>query len=306
MRVMRVSFIGLCIGLSAVLPGWSDTPNEGEGPEFSPPPSREARRGEAEHGPRPPGAGGGPIFRALDADRDGKLSADEIAGAENALKSLDKDGDGEITREEVAARGARPEGRRPRPDRPRPDDFPGRGGPDRRGPEGRGDEPRGPREFERPEEHPRRRPPEEWRQHEHHRHGESDRDSEFRRERPERGRAGDEDRPGSREPRERPRWNSEAEDRLPPDRRSAIQDQFLQRVMQRDANGNGKLEGDEIPQPLKEHMEMIDGNRDGVLDDAELRAAAVEIREKLRGRGRALREERRRERPEAEPSQEAT
>lgn len=56
----------------------------------------------------PGGPGGGrsfqmpnPIFDALDADKDGVISAAEMQNAAAALKPLDKDGDGKISREEV-------------------------------------------------------------------------------------------------------------------------------------------------------------------------------------------------------------
>jgi len=41
------------------------------------------------------------LFRTLDADGDGTLSADELAKASDALKKLDKDGDGKLTRREL-------------------------------------------------------------------------------------------------------------------------------------------------------------------------------------------------------------
>lgn len=42
-----------------------------------------------------------PVLSALDADKDGGLSAGEIAGAPKALRSLDKNGDGTITADEM-------------------------------------------------------------------------------------------------------------------------------------------------------------------------------------------------------------
>jgi Ca2+-binding EF-hand superfamily protein len=51
------------------------------------------------------GRSGGPppdlVFRALDTDQDGTLSATEIAGATSALKTLDKDGDGALSGQEL-------------------------------------------------------------------------------------------------------------------------------------------------------------------------------------------------------------
>ena len=64
----------------------------------------------------PPGQGGGgqrgaggpggfmarlPIVIALDKDKDGALSAEEIAGASAALLTLDKDADGKLSAEEI-------------------------------------------------------------------------------------------------------------------------------------------------------------------------------------------------------------
>ena len=70
---------------------------------------------DAGGGGRPPGGPGGPrqrpaIINALDANKDGKLDAKEIANASVALKTLDKNGDGEITAEEMF--GPRPDGPR--------------------------------------------------------------------------------------------------------------------------------------------------------------------------------------------------
>ena len=101
---------------------WGEPPTGRDGP-----PRNARRRG----GPprsnfqRPPH----PILAALDADRDGVLSADEIANAATALQQLDKNKDGKLsTRELRPQRGARDRARR------------GRGGADRFGqpPQGRG------------------------------------------------------------------------------------------------------------------------------------------------------------------------
>ncbi len=113
------------------------------------PPGRGPRRDS------PPG--GPPVIRALDTDKDGELSADEIAKAAESLKSLDKNDDGKLSEDEL--RPPRPEGAPGRSDAyrgpGRPEGSPefgpppgeGRGGPRERrrfsqdGPRG----PRGPR-----------------------------------------------------------------------------------------------------------------------------------------------------------------
>ena len=57
---------------------------------------------ERTQGRKSGGRGGGGLFRLLDADRDGKLSAKEIDGAVAVLMKLDKDRDGVLSSEELA------------------------------------------------------------------------------------------------------------------------------------------------------------------------------------------------------------
>lgn len=80
-------------------PGRPNNPQPGQ-PGQPPRPGEPNRPGEPGR-PGMPQGGGDPLVRALDTDRNGELSADEIAGASEALKKLDRNGDGKVTREEV-------------------------------------------------------------------------------------------------------------------------------------------------------------------------------------------------------------
>ena len=51
-----------------------------------------------------------PVLIALDADKNGEISADEIANATTALKTLDKNSDGKLTEEELRPNGPPPGG----------------------------------------------------------------------------------------------------------------------------------------------------------------------------------------------------
>ena len=57
------------------------------------------------------GQGGGGLFRLLDVDRDGKLSAKEIDGAVAALMKLDANKDGTLDADELVVRGGGRQGR---------------------------------------------------------------------------------------------------------------------------------------------------------------------------------------------------
>lgn len=111
-------------------------------PPLGPPPDEPGPRGSRPGGMEGRGPGGAPFppppfLHELDLDRDGELSAAEIAGASKSLMTLDRDQDGTLSRDEFhpgpggppgePPRGPRP-GRRPPPDQPPPSDPPG-GGP---------------------------------------------------------------------------------------------------------------------------------------------------------------------------------
>jgi len=70
-----------------------------------PPPSDDGGQGGSQGRMQRPQS---PIETALDADGDGVISKDEIAGAPAALRKLDKDGDGKVSLEECMP--VRPEG----------------------------------------------------------------------------------------------------------------------------------------------------------------------------------------------------
>jgi hypothetical protein len=198
---------------------------EGERPSGDDRPEREEQRQRGPRdgdrpGPREgdrPGPPGfalrmSPLMIALDTNRNGDLSAEEVAQAVAALKKLDKNEDGVIDREELRpqppfgeGRGPRPRGERdgdadrPRPDGARPQGERDRERPDRedaeRGPRGEGDTPRA--EGDRPS-----RP-------------DGDRGSRAEGERGFRGRGPDPER-------------------------------FVDRLMQSDADGDGKLSREEL------------------------------------------------------------
>lgn len=103
-------------------------PPAGEGRPDGPPPRGE---GGPDDRPRPPH----PVMDALDKDRNGEISEEEINNATAALKSLDKNSDGKLTDDEI--RPPRPEGGPGRDGERRPD------GPPRGEGEPRGDRPPG-------------------------------------------------------------------------------------------------------------------------------------------------------------------
>lgn len=150
-----------------------------------------------------------PVMAVLDADKDGALSAEEIAGAVAALKKLDRNGDGKLTSEELRPRmGQRGEFSEQRPES--------------RGPADRG---------------------------------------------PNAGRPGI-DRPGI----DRPGMDRPGTDRA----------EFMGRMFsERDADKDGQLRGDEIPQQMASRLDRIDKNGDGAVSREELK----EMMSRMRGAG---------------------
>ena len=70
---------------------------------------RDGAPADGKEGRRPPMPPMGPLMIALDTDKDGVLSAEEIAAASENLKKLDKNGDGKIDRMELSP--PRPQGK---------------------------------------------------------------------------------------------------------------------------------------------------------------------------------------------------
>jgi hypothetical protein len=80
-------------------------PVQAQGQDQNPPPAGPKDPPDGPKGPRdqndpPHGPPHSPLMAALDTDKDGTLSADEIANASESLKKLDKNGDGKLTPDE--------------------------------------------------------------------------------------------------------------------------------------------------------------------------------------------------------------
>jgi hypothetical protein len=111
-HVIGLGFVLAVVGIVGItLAQDSGAPNavqavEDEGQPTTPPVPCDRPMYRGERGPRP-----GCLMRALDADKDGALSAEEIANASAALLTLDQDGDGALSNEELRpprpARGER-------------------------------------------------------------------------------------------------------------------------------------------------------------------------------------------------------
>jgi hypothetical protein len=79
----------------------SDQQPRGQGQRGRGQPGGEQRGGEQRGGGQRGGGGGNLLFRALDTDGDGELSAVEIRNAVAALKKLDENNDNQLTRDEL-------------------------------------------------------------------------------------------------------------------------------------------------------------------------------------------------------------
>jgi hypothetical protein len=123
---MRIRvFVGMFMFLTSVSSPLFSQEEKGKRQGFDGKAREMMQRRAAEGGPGMPGGllANLPIMAALDADKDGSLSASEIANASKSLLSLDKNGDGILSNEEMRpafnpmAGGGRPgEGGAPNPE----------------------------------------------------------------------------------------------------------------------------------------------------------------------------------------------
>lgn len=278
----------MCVALALSASAVAQPPQEGRRPE-----------GGGPFG-QPPGMRGrfpNPLLDALDKDKNGELSEEEIDGAVSALKSLDRNKDRKLDGSEL----------RPMPEGMGRGGFGGFGGFGPRGPggpEGRGGQNGGGETMlERmlamdadqdgklsKSELPERLQPMLERS-DRNKDGALDREEvmAMARERMGQGQPG---------PGQGPRPG-----------------EVLNRMMEAsDADKNGKLTGEEIPPFLREQMATFDANKDGELDKAELEAGmAARMREGFGGRGgegrggegRGERNEGERPRPQRPPVEDA-
>ena len=99
-----ILFVAIVATLTMSSLVFAQRPGGGRGGQGQGGPSGGGQRG-GQRGGQPPVS---PLMTALDVDKDGKLSAEEIAGAAAALKTLDKNSDGVLDVSEMApARGGR-------------------------------------------------------------------------------------------------------------------------------------------------------------------------------------------------------
>lgn len=244
------------------------------GPQGGP---RDGNPGPGNPGQGGPRFGGGmgfpgsPVIAALDTNKDGELSADEITAASSELRKLDKDGDGKLSRQEILPRFeggpmregmARGEGR---PDGQPRDGQPG--GPRPGGDFFRSRDTNGDGRISREEA------PEKLKENFERIDGNKDGfidPAELSnlfggQGRPE-GRG-----PDGRGPEGKP--DGEARREQSPEKREAIVRESNERFKAADKNGDGKLSRDEVPEQVREHFAKLDQNGDGGIDPAEMREA---------------------------------
>lgn len=264
MKPVKITTAALSLFLSASAIA---QPPEGRGPEGRGPEGRqEGRPGEGGPGGREGREGGrfrmpNPLADAIDKDKNGELSADEIADAVAALKALDKNNDGKIDMMEMRPNfeGMGREGM-------------GRGGFGGPGGEGGAE---GAQMVERLLEM------------------DANKDGKLQKdELPERLQSmfarGDKNSDGVLDKEEmmatvRDRVGGPGGPGAPGGGAPGFNlDQMMERA---DADKDGKLSGDEIPPFMKGRLEQIDTNKDGALDRAELEASAARMRGGRGGEG---------------------
>lgn len=84
----------------------------------------------------------------------------------------------------------------------------------------------------------------------------------------------------------RPNLRDLAANRLPgggrPAEKGAPTPMMLTRIFQeRDANGDGKLAGEEIPERMKAMLDRVDSNGDGAIDKAEMESSRAKLGDKI-------------------------
>lgn len=266
MKPIKLAAFSLTLALSAS--AFAQPPQEGRRPEGGP------GFGQGGRGRFP-----NPVLEAIDKDKNGELSPEEIEGAVAALKSLDKNSDGKLDQTELRPNfeGMGREGM-------------GRGG--FGGPEGRGGA--GGENAEAMVERLMA--------------SDANKDGKLSKEElPERLQSmmarGDRNEDGSLDKeeimaiaRERAAQGGGAGGFGGPGGGEGRGGEFMAQMFERaDANKDGKLTGEEIPPFMRERLEAIDTNKDGSLDKAELEAGMGRMREGRGGRGEGGRR-----RPEAE------
>jgi hypothetical protein len=125
-NLARILSLGAALGLTAALSAQTGDTGGPRGPGGGGPGRGPGGPGR---GPGGPGRGGHPIVRVLDADKDGTISAAEIANAAKAILTLDSNGDGKISKDDAPVPPADspqrpadaptpPDGERPHPNDP--------------------------------------------------------------------------------------------------------------------------------------------------------------------------------------------